>query len=305
MLKSQVELKQTMDDVDMDILNKKNEKYYDSESHDATTIYLREIGFAPLLTAEQEQHYARLAQAGDKDAWDNMVKSNLRLVVKIAKRYLGRGLPLLDLVEEGNLGLIHAVEKFDPDLGYRFSTYATWWIKQNVDRALLNQTRTIRVPVHVLKDLHSYLKAKRELTQKLDYEPSVEEVAVHMERSVEDVKKLLTHTLTVDSIDGLYDDSNRPMIETMSDENDLGLEHLCANQDLYQSLDQFLDQLSDKQRAVIERRFGLRGQDVQTLEEVGAEIGLTRERVRQIQFEALDRLKVIMGNHTLTEDVVF
>ena len=272
--------------------------------YDATTIYLKEIGYAPLLSAKEEQDLKRLAQSGDAAARSQMIQSNLRLVVKIAKRYNGRGLALLDLIEEGNLGLMHAVEKFDPDRGFRFSTYATWWIKQSIERGILNQTRTIRVPVHVLKELNAYLRAARQLTQKLDHEPTPEEVAKFLERPVEDIKKLLSFTVQVDSIDGLFDDSSRPVVETIAAQGEETVEQACARAELHEYMNQWLDQLDEKQRVVLARRYGLRGHEPQTLEEVGQEVGLTRERVRQIQFEALKNLKTIMKNQTLTREMV-
>jgi RNA polymerase nonessential primary-like sigma factor len=272
--------------------------------YDATTIYLKEIGYTSLLTAKEEQHLTRLAQRGDEAARSRMIKSNLRLVVKIAKRYNGRGLALLDLIEEGNLGLMRAVEKFDPERGFRFSTYATWWIKQNIERGILNQTRTIRVPVHVLKELNVYLRAVRQLTQKLNHEPTAQEVADFLDRPVKEIKKLLSLTVPVDSIDGLFDDSNRPMVEVIAAEGEETIEQRCANSELHESIGQWLDQLEEKQRIVLERRYGLRGHEPQTLEDVGQEVGLTRERVRQIQFEALRSLKVIMKKQTLTRDTL-
>jgi len=162
-----------------------------SKTYDATQMYLSEIGFSPLLTAEEEVKFARLALKGDVASRKRMIESNLRLVVKIARRYINRGLPLLDLIEEGNLGLIRAVEKFDPERGFRFSTYATWWIRQTIERAIMNQTRTIRLPIHVVKELNIYLKAARELTQSLDHEPTAEEIADLLDRPIEDVKKML------------------------------------------------------------------------------------------------------------------
>ena len=158
---------------------------------DATQIYLSEIGFSPLLTAEEEVYFSRLALKGDEPSRKRMIESNLRLVVKIARRYNNRGLPLLDLIEEGNLGLIRAVEKFDPERGFRFSTYATWWIRQTIERAIMNQTRTIRLPIHVVKELNIYLRASRELIQKLDHEPTAEDIALHLDRPVADVNKML------------------------------------------------------------------------------------------------------------------
>ena len=170
------------------------EDRYARQSLDATQIYLNEIGFSPLLTPEEEVYFGRLARKGDPQGRARMIESNLRLVVKIARRYLNRGLTLLDLIEEGNLGLIRAVEKFDPERGFRFSTYATWWIRQTIERALMNQTRTIRLPIHVVKELNIYLRAARELTQKLDHEATAEEIAEHLDKPVETVKKMMRST---------------------------------------------------------------------------------------------------------------
>lgn len=168
---------------------------------DATQLYLSEIGFSPLLTPEEEVHYGRLARAGDPAGRRRMIESNLRLVVKISRRYLNRGLTLLDLIEEGNLGLIRAVEKFDPERGFRFSTYATWWIRQNIERALMNQTRTIRLPIHVIKELNVYLRASRELSQRLDHEPTAEDIAAHVDRPVAAVKKMMGLNERISSVD--------------------------------------------------------------------------------------------------------
>ncbi|SPX62736.1 stationary phase specific sigma factor RpoS [Legionella feeleii] len=186
---------------------------------DATQIYLGEIGFSPLLSAEEEVHYAKLALKGDAAARKKMIESNLRLVVKIARRYLNRGLPLLDLIEEGNLGLMKSVEKFDPDRGFRFSTYATWWIRQTIERAIMNQTRTIRLPIHVVKELNIYLRAARQLTQKLDHEPSAEEIAEMVDKPLEDVEKLLGLNDKVASVDTpIGYDENKSLLDTIADE---------------------------------------------------------------------------------------
>lgn len=262
---------------------------------DATQLYLNEIGFSPLLSAEEEVHYARLARKGDEMGRRRMIESNLRLVVKISRRYVNRGLSLLDLIEEGNLGLIRAVEKFDPERGFRFSTYATWWIRQTIERAIMNQTRTIRLPIHVVKELNVYLRAARELTQKLDHEPTAEEIAALLEKPVEDVKRMLKLNERVTSIDTpMGPSSDKSILDTIADErvNDPGEE--LQNQDIQSNLDRWIEELPEKQREVLSRRFGLRGYETSTLEDVGREIGLTRERVRQIQVEALKRLREIM-----------
>ena len=289
---------------EMDGRRKTTEKI--PKSLDATQMYLNEIGFSPLLTADEEKHYARLALDGDEAGRKRMIESNLRLVVKISRRYLNRGLTLLDLIEEGNLGLIRAVEKFDPDRGFRFSTYATWWIRQTIERAIMNQTRTIRLPIHVVKELNVYLRAARELSQKLDHEPSAEEIAELLEKPVEDVKRMLKLNERVTSIDApLGHDSERTVVETIADTKVSDPAELLQDNNMRASINMWLDDLSEKQREVITRRFGLRGHETATLEQVGAEIGLTRERVRQIQVEALRRLKDIMRSEGLSSESVF
>jgi RNA polymerase nonessential primary-like sigma factor len=273
---------------------------------DATRLYLNEIGFSPLLTAEEEVMLARGARRGDKLARKRMIESNLRLVVKISRRYMNRGLALLDLIEEGNLGLIRAVEKFDPERGFRFSTYATWWIRQTIERALMNQTRTIRLPIHVVKDINSYLRAQRQLAQRTGREPSLEDVAQHLDRSIEDVKHMQGLNERVTSVDTPVDrDSVRSVIDTIPDEHNVDPALLLQDEDVQRHLDVWLAQLNDKQRAVVERRFGLHGQEISTLEEVGNEIGVTRERVRQIQIEALRRLRQILEREGFSGDAVF
>tara|TARA_R110001592_G_scaffold171117_3_gene409165 strand:+ start:15229 stop:16143 length:915 start_codon:yes stop_codon:yes gene_type:complete len=273
---------------------------------DAASLYLKEIGYAPLLTAEEEVFYSRLIAKGDDAARKKMIESNLRLVVKIARRYVNRGLSLLDLIEEGNIGLMRAVEKFDPELGYRFSTYATWWIRQSAERALMNQTRTIRLPIHVVKELNVYLKASRKLAQELEHDPSAEEIAVSMDKTVSDVSRMLRLNERVSSVDvPLGKNGDRTLVETLADEHPNDPEELLEDDDLISSIEACLSELTDKQREVIARRFGLRGYDVSTLEEVGKEIGLTRERVRQIQVEALRRLRDILQKKGLDCKLLF
>ena len=285
----------------------KQHKYIDyTRALDATQLYLNEIGFSPLLTPQEEVHFARLAQKGDPAGRKRMIESNLRLVVKIARRYVNRGLSLLDLIEEGNLGLIRAVEKFDPERGFRFSTYATWWIRQTIERAIMNQTRTIRLPIHVVKELNVYLRAARELTQKLDHEPSAEEIANLLEKPVGEVKRMLGLNERVSSVDvSLGPDSDKTLLDTLSDDRPTDPCELLQDDDLSQSIDQWLTELAEKQREVVIRRFGLRGHESSTLEEVGREIGLTRERVRQIQVEALKRLREIMEKNGLSGESLF
>jgi len=270
---------------------------------DATRLYLSEIGFSPLLTAEEEVYYARLINKGDENARKRMIESNLRLVVKIARRYLNRGLALLDLIEEGNLGLIRAVEKFDPERGFRFSTYATWWIRQTIERAIMNQTRTIRLPIHVVKEINIYLRAARHLSQKLDHEPSPEEIAEMLDKPIEDVKRMLGLNERVTSVDvPLGRDSDKSILDAIPDEHNVDPAVLLQDQDIQGCLELWLSQLNDKQREVVEHRFGLHGREVATLEEVGNELGVTRERVRQIQLEALKRLREIMEREGYSVD---
>lgn len=272
---------------------------------DATRLYLSEIGFSPLLSAEEEVYFARRAQKGDEDSRKRMIESNLRLVVKIARRYLNRGLALLDLIEEGNLGLIRAVEKFDPERGFRFSTYATWWIRQTIERAIMNQTRTIRLPIHVVKEINVYLRAGRQLAQRLDHEPTPEEIAEVLDKPPEDVKRMLGLNERVTSVDvPLGRDADKSLLDAIPDENNTDPSDILQDVDVRGNIDVWLCQLSDKQREVVERRFGLHGYDVSTLEEVGNQIGVTRERVRQIQIEALKRLREIMEGQGYSGDAL-
>jgi RNA polymerase nonessential primary-like sigma factor len=279
---------------------------YSGEALDAASMYLREIGYAPLLTAEEEVYFARKIRQGDDSARKRMIESNLRLVVKIARRYVNRGLALLDLIEEGNLGLIRAVEKFDPELGYRFSTYATWWIRQTIERALMNQTRTIRLPIHVVKQLNAYMRTSRNLANELDHDPSAEEIARKLDKPVSEVIRILEFNERVSSMDvTIGRDGDKTIVETIADTHKTDPEELAEGDDLAGALGNWLEQLSEKQREVVVRRFGLQGHDVSTLEQVGKAVGLTRERVRQIQVEALRRLRTIMLRQGLDPDVLF
>lgn len=275
-------------------------------STDATHIYLNEIGFTPLLSAEEEVTYARLVQKGDKKARIKMIEANLRLVVKISRRYLNRGLTLLDLIEEGNLGLMRAVEKFDPERGFRFSTYATWWIRQTIERAIMNQTRTVRLPIHVVKELNGYLRTARKLTQTSDHEATSQEIADEMRTSVETVDKMLEFnekTISVDSVSNY--DENKSLLSTLADDNSPDPAILLTNEDLKIHLDDWLKELANNQREVIMRRYGLAGYERETLEDVGEAIGLTRERVRQIQVEGLKVLKKILQKHGISAEDLF
>lgn len=272
---------------------------------DATSLYLKEIGFAPLLTADEEVFYARKLQKGCEKSRHRMIESNLRLVVKISRRYVNRGLELLDLIEEGNLGLMRAVEKFDPELGYRFSTYATWWIRQTIERGLMNQTRTIRLPVHVVKELNVYLRASRKLAQKLDHAPTPDEIAEEVNKPVADVLKILGLSERISSIDIPVADKEKTLVETIADDNGCSPENEIEEENLMDRLGEWLEQLPEKQREVLVRRFGLLHHQEETLEQVGREIGLTRERVRQIQVDALRRLRNVLRKHGLNSDVLF
>lgn len=292
--------------VDVDAGEAAAERFLSGEGDfDATRLYLNEIGESRLLTAEEEVHFSRLAQRGDNAARQRMIVSNLRLVVKISRRYLNRGLPLLDLIEEGNLGLIRAVEKFDPERGFRFSTYATWWIRQTIERAIMNQTRTIRLPIHVVKEINIYLRAARHLSQTLDHEPSPEEIAEMLDKPIDDVKRMLGLNERIASVDSpLGHDAENSLLDAIPDENNTDPVLLLQDDDVRGNIEQWLGQLTEKQREVVERRFGLNGHDVSTLEEVGNTIGVTRERVRQIQIEALRKLREILEKEGFSGDAL-
>ncbi len=262
---------------------------------DATRMYLNEIGLSTLLTAKQEVDLTRRAHKGDEAARARMIVCNLRLVVKISRRYLNRGLALLDLIEEGNIGLIRAVEKFNPELGFRFSTYATWWIRQTIERALMNQTRTIRLPVHVVKEVNVCLRTARQLMQQLDHEPTPQDIADATGKSAAEVRHLLVlseHSTSVDAPVGK--DIQRPLLDTIADIAGEDPTEALLKEDVKDLVDEWLGQLTEKQQVVIERRFGLHGYQVSTLEQVARELDVTRERVRQIQLDALRRLRKVL-----------
>ena len=270
---------------------------------DPTGQYLSEIGISPLLTADEEKSFARLALRGDEAARQRMIESNLRLVVKIARRYINRGLPLLDIIEEGNLGLIHAVKKFDPERGFRFSTYATWWIRQNIERAIMNQSGTVRLPVHIIKDINSCLRAARIIRQQQTGEPTAADIAAHLDRDVSDVERLLSLHNRVTIRAGDAEDEGGP-VNRLPAKRDAEPSR-CAQKDCVNDLvDQWVNELNDKQRAVVERRFGLHGHRRCTLEHIGEEIGVTRERVRQIQLDALRNLRTMIESNGLSGDVI-
>jgi len=272
-------------------------------SNDPTRLYLSEIGISPLLTADEEKYFARRALKGDESARQRMIKSNLRLVVKIARRYINRGLPLLDLIEEGNLGLIHAVKKFDPERGFRFSTYATWWIRQTIERGIMNQSGTVRLPIHIIKDINSCLRAARKIRQRQDTEPSASEIAKCMERDVADVERLMSlHNRVTIRSSGVGEEGGP--VDRLKAKREAEPSR-CAQKDCVNDLvDHWVCELNEKQRAVVERRFGLHGHRRSTLEQIGLEIGVTRERVRQIQLDALKRLREMVDKEGISGDVI-
>jgi len=270
---------------------------------DVTQIYLNEIGHNALLSAEEELELTRRVVQGDFMARQRMIECNLRLVVNIAKHYVNRGLPLLDLIEEGNLGLIHALEKFDPERGFRFSTYATWWIRQNIERAIMNQSRTIRLPVHIIKELNTYLRAQRHLEAHGKPDPTAEDVAHLLGRDVEEVRYILSLNERMASLDAPLDiDPNLSIGEAIPDEQGVLPEVWLQQAEMERYVQEWLEQLPDKQRSVIERRFGLNGYEASTLEDVAAAHGITRERVRQIQMEALHSLRRILRRAGVSKD---
>ncbi len=270
---------------------------------DVTQLYLNEIGAKPLLTPAEELETSRQVRAGDFAARQKMIEHNLRLVVNIAKHYLNRGIPLLDLVEEGNLGLIHALEKFDPERGFRFSTYATWWIRQSIERGIMNQARTIRLPVHVVKEINMVLRAMRHLESADRRDSTVERIALLLDKPVDEVRRILSLNEHIASLDApLEIDPNHTMAEVIADDGGGDPESLLQSSEVGSLLGDWLSQLSERQRTVIERRYGLNGADIATLDHIAIELGLTRERVRQIQMEGLDRLRKIIKRGNISRD---
>lgn len=271
-------------------------------NHDVTRIYLSEIGRARLLTAEEEISLSTAAQGGCLASRQRMIVCNLRLVVNVARAYVKRGLPLLDLVEEGNLGLIRAVEKFDPERGCRFSTYATWWIRQSVERAIMNQCRTVRLPIHVIRELTGYLRASREIEQRISRRPTADEVAHELDVPAANVERLFGLNEPTSSADEpVGNGSTRSVMDSIADDRCKNPETEYAGVAAEKMLGHWLDQLPSQQRDVVQHRFGLHGHGRKTLEEVGNLLGVTRERVRQVQLAALARLRDISSREGFRE----
>ena len=273
---------------------------------DVTQIYLNEIGINPLLSAQEEVALARRVCQGDFEARQIMIERNLRLVVNIAKHYLNRGIPLLDLVEEGNLGLMHALEKFDPERGFRFSTYATWWIRQNIERAIMNQSRTIRLPVHVVKELNQVLRAQRQVEASTGQSSRVEEIAEKLDRPVGDVREILSLSEHTASLDAPLDiDPSLSIGESLADDQAVSPELSIHTAEVEALIREWIGQLSEKQRLVVQYRYGLDDVEVLTLEDLADQLELTRERVRQIQLEALAQLRRILKRRGVSREVLF
>ncbi|MBC8519235.1 MAG: sigma-70 family RNA polymerase sigma factor [Gammaproteobacteria bacterium] len=276
------------------------------KDHDALHLYMQEIREFPLLTAEEECACARKVQKGDRDAKNHLIESNLRLVVSIARRYQNRGVAFMDLVEEGNLGLIRAVEKFDPERGFRFSTYATWWIRQGVDRALMNQARTVRLPVHVMREMGRYMRESRRLTQSINHEPSISEIATSLDKTAEEVDKILKLREIPTSTElPVVKGSSRTVGDRIEDTSLEDQDDLFLRDEIFTHLSEWLDSLKERERKVVIHRFGLLGEDEMTLEELGKEMGITRERVRQIQLDALQHLHDVLERSGYSEETLF
>ncbi len=280
-------------DTDEDLLSQ--EQYFDDASDDSVRLYLREIGKIPLLNAEEELALAQRVVAGDKKAKDKMAEANMRLVVSIAKRYSGRGLDFLDLIQEGNTGLLRAVEKFDPDKGFKFSTYATWWIRQAITRAIADQARTIRIPVHMVETINKLLRTQRRMTQELNREPTIEELAKELEMEPEKVEYVMKIKQDITSLDAGVgrdgDEEDSVLRDFIEDEDSATPEESAASQLLKEQVQEILSTLSDREQKIIKMRFGLENGKSHTLEEVGQEFAVTRERIRQIEAKALAKLR--------------
>ena len=281
------------EEIDDETLN--NNQYFDDISDDSVRLYLREIGKIPLLNSEEELELAQKVVAGDKRAKDKMAEANMRLVVSIAKRYSGRGLDFLDLIQEGNTGLLRAVEKFDPDKGFKFSTYATWWIRQAITRAIADQARTIRIPVHMVETINKLLRTQRRMTQDLNREPTIEELAKELEMEPEKVEYVIKIKQDITSLDAGVgrdgEDEDSVLGDFIEDEDGQTPEESATSQLLKEQVQSVLSTLSDREQKIIKMRFGLENGKSHTLEEVGQEFAVTRERIRQIEAKALAKLR--------------
>jgi len=278
---------------DEDVLNQG--QYFDDASDDSVRLYLREIGKIPLLNSEEELALAKRVVAGEKKAKDKMAEANMRLVVSIAKRYSGRGLDFLDLIQEGNTGLLRAVEKFDPDKGFKFSTYATWWIRQAITRAIADQARTIRIPVHMVETINKLLRTQRRMTQELNREPTIEELAKELEMEPDKVEYVIKIKQDITSLDAGVgrdgEDEDSVLGDFIEDEDGTTPEESATSQLLKEQVQSILSTLSDREQKIVKMRFGLENGKSHTLEEVGQEFAVTRERIRQIEAKALAKLR--------------
>lgn len=278
---------------DEDVLNQG--QYFDDASDDSVRLYLREIGKIPLLNSEEELALAHRVVAGEKKAKDKMAEANMRLVVSIAKRYSGRGLDFLDLIQEGNTGLLRAVEKFDPDKGFKFSTYATWWIRQAITRAIADQARTIRIPVHMVETINKLLRTQRRMTQELNREPTIEELAKELEMEPDKVEYVIKIKQDITSLDAGVgrdgEDEDSVLGDFIEDEDGTTPEESATSQLLKEQVQAILSTLSDREQKIVKMRFGLENGKSHTLEEVGQEFAVTRERIRQIEAKALAKLR--------------
>ncbi len=278
---------------DEDVLNQG--QYFDDASDDSVRLYLREIGKIPLLNSEEELALAQRVVAGEKKAKDKMAEANMRLVVSIAKRYSGRGLDFLDLIQEGNTGLLRAVEKFDPDKGFKFSTYATWWIRQAITRAIADQARTIRIPVHMVETINKLLRTQRRMTQELNREPTIEELAKELEMEPDKVEYVIKIKQDITSLDAGVgrdgEDEDSVLGDFIEDEDGTTPEESATSQLLKEQVQSILSTLSDREQKIVKMRFGLENGKSHTLEEVGQEFAVTRERIRQIEAKALAKLR--------------
>ncbi len=281
----------TAEDDEEIIIDEKS--YLDDIADDSVRLYLREIGKIPLLNSKEELALAQRVVAGDREAKDQMAEANMRLVVSIAKRYVGRGLDLLDLIQEGNTGLLRAVEKFDPDKGFKFSTYATWWIRQAITRAIADQARTIRIPVHMVETINKLLRTQRRLTQELNREPTNDEIAKEMEIDVDKVEHIMKIKQDISSLDASVRDDEEDSVlgDFIEDEDTISPEESATNQLLKEHVKQLLSGLTDREQKILKLRFGLEDGKSHTLEEVGQEFSVTRERIRQIEAKALAKLR--------------